>query len=69
MKEYRVDLLNRAFEKPKKIQANSPKEAVEKVVGQKVKRVYNCGNIIVGVWNDCKHYARYTTYLYETQGE
>lgn len=69
MKEYRVDLLNRAFEKPKKIQANSPKEAVEKVTGKKAKRVYHNGDIIVGVWNDCKHYARYTTYLYETQGE
>lgn len=69
MKEYIVDLLNKTFEKPKKIQANSPKEAVEKVIGKTAKRVTHGGNIVVGVWNDCRNYARYTTYLYETQGE
>lgn len=64
MKEYTVDLL-KCFEKPKKVQANSPKEAVEKVTNKTAKRVKHGGNVLVGVWNDCNHYARYTTYLYE----
>lgn len=68
MKTYKVDCTsNGLFYRPQEVNANTPKEAAEKVVGRKVKRMINGGNIVVGGWDNAKHYARYRTYVYEVE--
>lgn len=63
MKEYTVkSLLNMS---PQKVIAKSPKEAAEKIVGQKVVRVPNSGVDDVIVSAD----EFTTTYLYRALGE
>lgn len=66
MKEYRVDCIYKGvFNQKQTFKARSPKEAAEKVVGRKVKRVTHGGNIVV--FGECEgRYVNYCkSYVYE----
>lgn len=69
MKEYFVENIHNAFERPHKVQANSPLDAVKKVYPDcKVSRdMTNTGDIVVGNWFNGYHGAVYKRYVYNVE--
>ena len=69
MKEYFVENIHNAFERPHKVQANSPIEAVKKVYTDcKVSRdMTNKGDIVVGNWYNGRYGAVYKRYIYNVE--
>ena len=69
MKKYFVENIRNAFERPCKVQANSPLEAVKKVYPDcKVSRD-NRGDIVVGNWFNGYYGAVYKRYVYKLEAK